>query len=167
MTGRLYVRCLAAYNNGILHGSWIDTSTDVDEMKEAIDQILKTSPIKGAEEWAVHDFENMPVNLGEYPQLKMIAAFESFVEENGHIIREDLVAIVEDANRLDDIDMENLAGIFDEFSDYSDEAADELLATYKTPDAVRTYFDYEAFGRDLKLQMHTIDVPSGVAVFYQ
>lgn len=29
---RIYVACLAAYNNGILHGAWIDADQDVDDM---------------------------------------------------------------------------------------------------------------------------------------
>lgn len=164
MTGRIYVRCLAAYNNSILHGKWIDTSTDVDEMKEEIEALLRTSPIKGAEEWAIHDYEAFP-DFGEYPSLKKIAHFEDFIEENKHIIREDLIAIYQDDPN--NVNMDNLAGIFEEFSDYSNERADELLAQHKIPDEVRRYFDYEAYERDLKQAMHVIDVPSGVAAFYQ
>jgi len=34
-TPRVYVACLASYNNGILHGEWID-ATDADEIREEI-----------------------------------------------------------------------------------------------------------------------------------
>ncbi|MBD9544319.1 antirestriction protein ArdA [Ensifer sp. ENS04] len=165
MTGRIYVRCLAAYNNGILHGKWIDTSTDEDEMLDEIKELLRTSPIKGAEEWAIHDYEDFPASFGEYPSLKKIAHFEDFIEENKHVIREDLIAIYQDDPN--NVDMERLAGIFEEFSDYSNERADEMLAMHEIPDEVRGYFDYDAYERDMKLGMHVIDVPSGVAVFYQ
>lgn len=41
---RIYVACLAAYNNGVLHGRWIDATTDADEMQEAVWKMLKKSP---------------------------------------------------------------------------------------------------------------------------
>jgi len=40
---RLYVACLASYNNGVLHGRWIAASSDVSEMSAAINEVLKTS----------------------------------------------------------------------------------------------------------------------------
>ena len=43
MTSRFYAACLASYNNGVLYGVWIDASTDVDEMQEAINAMLRGS----------------------------------------------------------------------------------------------------------------------------
>jgi len=40
---RIYVACLASYNNGALHGRWIDASTDVDAMQAEISAILRES----------------------------------------------------------------------------------------------------------------------------
>ena len=40
---RIYVACLASYNNGVLHGAWIDASTDVAEMQEQINSMLRAS----------------------------------------------------------------------------------------------------------------------------
>ena len=42
---RIYVACLAAYNNGILHGKWIPASTDTDEIWAEVSAMLKASPI--------------------------------------------------------------------------------------------------------------------------
>ncbi len=33
---RIYVACLAAYNNGYLHGAWIDADQDADEIRDEI-----------------------------------------------------------------------------------------------------------------------------------
>lgn len=52
---RIYVACPAAYNNGILHGCWIDADQDVDGIWSGINAMLKSSPIAGAEEYAIHD----------------------------------------------------------------------------------------------------------------
>ena len=56
-TPRIYVACLAAYNNGYLHGDWIDADQDVDEIRDEIATMLARSPIEHAEEYAIHDYE--------------------------------------------------------------------------------------------------------------
>jgi antirestriction protein len=45
-TRRIYVACLASYNNGVLHGAWIDTEgLDEDDLsKEINEKVLLTSP---------------------------------------------------------------------------------------------------------------------------
>jgi antirestriction protein len=44
---RIYVACLASYNAGVLHGTWID-ATDADVMREAIATMLRQSPYPNA-----------------------------------------------------------------------------------------------------------------------
>ena len=40
---RIYAACLASYNNGVLHGLWIDASTDLDAMQAEINAMLAAS----------------------------------------------------------------------------------------------------------------------------
>ena len=40
---KIYVSCLASYNNGVLHGAWIDVSSDMDEMQGQINNMLRAS----------------------------------------------------------------------------------------------------------------------------
>lgn len=47
---RIYIADLAAYNNGILHGTRIDATLDLDDIRDQIHNMLKASPIEGAEE---------------------------------------------------------------------------------------------------------------------
>ena len=47
---RIYVACLAAYNNGILHGRWIDANQDAWAIWDEVSEMLKTSPEADAEE---------------------------------------------------------------------------------------------------------------------
>ncbi len=54
---RIYVACLAAYNNGQLHGRWIKADQDVEPIQSEIADMLAISPIPHAEEYAIHDFE--------------------------------------------------------------------------------------------------------------
>ena len=42
---RIYAACLASYNNGVLHGAWIDCEgKSGDDLRQAIDAMLKGSP---------------------------------------------------------------------------------------------------------------------------
>lgn len=41
---RIYAACLASYNNGCLHGAWIDAHQDVDSIRAEIDAMLRASP---------------------------------------------------------------------------------------------------------------------------
>jgi len=52
-TPRIYVACLAAYNNGRLHGRWIEAA-DPHEVWEQVSAMLAASPESDAEEWAIH-----------------------------------------------------------------------------------------------------------------
>ncbi|HCN91586.1 MAG TPA: antirestriction protein ArdA, partial [Hyphomonas sp.] len=49
---RIYVACLAAYNNGCLHGRWIVVTTP-DEIMSEVRAMLADSPLPDAEEWAI------------------------------------------------------------------------------------------------------------------
>jgi antirestriction protein len=58
-TPRIYVACLAAYNNGYLHGRWIDANCDADNIRADIKSMLSQSPmakIEVCEEWAIVRF---------------------------------------------------------------------------------------------------------------
>ena len=54
---RIYVADLAAYNNGKLHGVWINVTDDFDDIREQINKMLASSPEGFSEECAIHDYE--------------------------------------------------------------------------------------------------------------
>lgn len=185
---RIYVACLASYNNGVLHGRWIDADSDVDTMQAEVSAILRESrfpnvtvehpetgeQVSSAEEWAIHDYEGLPSSFGEYTGLQKVAAFVELTESFEHIDSDDLAKIVD--NWSGDIDAarealdDRFVGIYPAFRDYADEAADEMIACHnadgKLPDALTNYFDYAAWARDLGHGMTTVDVSSGVAIFH-
>ncbi|MFI8736653.1 antirestriction protein ArdA [Ectopseudomonas toyotomiensis] len=64
---RIYVADLAAYNAGHLHGVWINATLELDDIRAQVDVMLAASPVEGAEEYAIHDFEGFDgYSLGEY-----------------------------------------------------------------------------------------------------
>ncbi|MDX2266075.1 MAG: antirestriction protein ArdA [Hyphomicrobiales bacterium] len=76
---RIYVACLAAYNNGYLHGAWIDADQDAYEIRNEIAAMLARSPIENAEEYAIHDYEGFEgVTIGEYDSVESVAQMGVF-----------------------------------------------------------------------------------------
>lgn len=64
---QIYVACLAAYNNGILHGAWMDATQSADEIRSEIAAMLAKSPIPHAEGYAIHDYEGFEgIRIEEY-----------------------------------------------------------------------------------------------------
>ena len=81
---RIHVACLAAYNNGWLHGVWIDVEDDADAVRDATNAMLKASPVAGAEEYAIHDHEGFGgVEIAEYAGVDKVVAIASFLREGG------------------------------------------------------------------------------------
>lgn len=73
----IYVACLSAYNNGLLHGDWIDCDQDPDDIQAEIDEILNTSPCReyeACEDWAIHDSEGFGKLLSECESIEYISA---------------------------------------------------------------------------------------------
>lgn len=83
-TPRIYVACLSAYNNGKLHGAWIDCDQDAEAIWDEINVMLKNSPEPDAEEWAIHDSENWQgIEIGEYERIERVAELAELLEEHG------------------------------------------------------------------------------------
>jgi antirestriction protein len=87
-TPKIYVACLKAYNNGRLHGEWIDADQSEDELNEAVQTMLKASPEHSedepCEEFAIHDYEGFgSLEIGEYTSLETIAEHAALLSEFG------------------------------------------------------------------------------------
>jgi antirestriction protein len=144
-TPRIYVACMAAYNNGKLHGEWIDANQDVEDLQEAIAKVLSTSPEPGAEEWAVHAYDNMPPGMGECPDLEEISEYARLFDEYGEAF-----AVFADHEGLEYATEERFQdtylGEYDSLVAYAEEYAENYM---EIPDIFAHYIDYEAIALDL------------------
>ena len=83
---RIYVACLASYNNGTLYGVWIDATQGIDGIWKDVSQMLLNSPAEYAEEWAIHDYEGFEgIHLSEYASFETVAEYAEFIEEHGKL----------------------------------------------------------------------------------
>jgi antirestriction protein len=142
----IYIACLSAYNSGRLHGSWIVPKTTEEELLKQVEEVLKSSPMPDAEEWAIHDYNNFP-NLGEYPSSKKIVETQKAIEQYGIKVVQGFIEIFGDGQDLEKID-EAYHGEWDSFKDFACDNADELM---NIPEHISSYFDYEKYERDLSM----------------
>jgi antirestriction protein len=155
VTPRIYVACLAAYNAGKLHGQWIGADQGVSDIHAAIVAILKESPERGAEEWAVHDFEGFGgIDLGEWPNMERVSALARLIQDHGDAFslwyaNQDGQHI--DANELDEKFLEQWQGAHDSEVAFADSLLEDTGQLSRLPDWARSYFDYQAYARDLQL----------------
>ena len=146
---RIYVADLAAYNNGYLHGVWIDATEDMDSILEQVNKMLKNSPIKEeAEEYAIHDYEGYgSYRLGEYEGLEQAHKIACFIEEHRELGAE-LLNIVDDIEEAAKVLEEDYCGCFTSVAHYAEEITEE---TSEVPAHLAFYINYERMGRDMEL----------------
>lgn len=155
---RIYVACLAAYNNGCLHGRWIDATTP-DEIMDAVRAMLAASPEPDAEEWAIHDYEGFEgASLSEYASFETVCALADFIEEHGELGGKLLEHFGDDLAEARAA-FEDYAGEFRSAADFVEELHDDTGT--QIPESLRYYIDWEALARDMALNGEIIAIQTG------
>lgn len=145
---RIYVACLAAYNNGILHGAWIDADQDAWAIYDGISRMLRDSPIPDAEEWAIHDYEGFEgVRIAEYAGIEGVAETAAFIAEHGRLGAEliDHFGGIEEAREAM---ADRYHGAYSDLADYVQGITEECVAI---PESLRFYIDWQAMARDAEM----------------
>lgn len=161
---KIYIACLASYNNGFLFGKWFDLDeyTDKDDLLNDINaQVLQSeeNPAflncgENPEEWAMHDIEGIDYKYvgTEYPDLeKLIEMNEVLKEGNGEAIlglmdHMGFDSISEAKEYYDD----NLLGEFKDDAEMAEYIAEEVNG-WDLSEGPGRYFDAEMFARDLTM----------------
>lgn len=161
---RIYVACLAAYNNGYLHGAWIDCTQGIDHIHEEIARVLKSSPIPDAEEWAIHDYEGFgSVNINESHDLEEIAEMGELFDRCDN---PELVQGVMDQQMLSPQDAllyieENYAGEHESLEDWAEQFLDETGQLESVSKNLRYYIDFERWAKDLDMSGEIFTIETG------
>lgn len=160
---RLYIACLASYNEGILYGKWIEVSGDIEELREEIKTLLENSPVKDAEEWAIHDHEGFDsYKIEEYSDLTEICEHVTACLETDHdlelidgVICSHGFSAKEAINFIDD----NYLGEYDTAEDWAEEFLKDT-GDLNLPRHLSYYFDYSAYVRDCEINGDILTVKS-------
>lgn len=146
---RIYVACLAAYNNAILHGKWIDANQDPFDIWNEVSAMLIASPIEDAEEWAIHDYEGFEgASISENEGFEDVAKLAAFVSEHGALGGELLgyYSNLEDAQKAIE---DHYAGEYESLSDFAREITEQ--SGQDIPENLSYYIDYDAMARDMAI----------------
>ena len=132
---------------------WIDVSTDLKYIPDSWEKIGK--PFRSAEEWAIHDYEGLGPDLGEYAGLEEVArrvAIAAAAEEAGIPVAV-LIEAMNDSGAYDaeDFISDQYRGAFDSWADMAEELEAETGGLDEVPERFRAYIDFERIGRDFEL----------------
>lgn len=169
VTPRIYVACLAAYNNGILHGRWIDANQSVADIHAEIAAILKASPERFAEEWAVHDYEGFgEIYLSEWPEIGRVAEIARLIESHGDAFAvwyqtQDGSSF--DIDQLEEKFLEQWNGEHDSERAFVEDFLESTGQLSSIPEWARNYFDFESYARDLRVSGDYSFIRHGVQVY--
>jgi antirestriction protein len=149
MSPSIYVACLAAYNSGTLHGCWIDAAQEPEDLQADIDAMLARSPVYDAEEWAVHDVEDLP-DLGEYPDLAHVARIAQGIEQHGEAFRAYLDWADDDRATVEDFEQRYI-GEYRTRAEFAEQWLEDTGGLTDVPEHLQAFIDFDAYGRDMLL----------------
>ena len=158
---KIYLTNLGRYNEGYLVGKWVKLPV----CEEVLDKVLKEIGINEYyEEYFITDYENDIVGIGdvisEYSSVQALNELAQRLEDLSGDEANKLGAVLEyEACRSvsDVLELLDKLGEFDLLTDVTD---DEELGYYYAeeyccidiPEHIQPYFDYEAYGRDIRLE---------------
>ncbi len=170
---RIYVASLSDYNNGRLHGAWIEANQDVQAIWDDIGEMLAGSHYGPAEEHAIHDYEGFGgYRLDEYENIEDVSRLGRGIAEHG-LAYAAFAAHLDPAewHQLDDFD-EHYRGQWASTADYAEQLLDDIGIDLENlgPEMLQPYIrlDLDAFARDLSHDLVVTEAEDGgVYVFDQ
>jgi antirestriction protein len=166
----IYVASLADYNNGVLHGAWIDAAREPEAIQADIDAVLASSREPNAEEWAIHDYEQFGrARVYEHDSIEQVSRIAKAIQEHGYAFSA-WIDVFDGAPESFDMDSfhEAYLGHYDSVQDYVEQMADDLGYTAELdnlPEHLQPYvrFDTGALARDMELsgEIATVGDPNG------
>ena len=158
---KIFITNVGRYNEGYLVGKWVKLPV----CEEVLDKVLKEIGINEYyEEYFITDYENDIVGIGdvisEYSSVQALNELAQRLEELSDDEADKLGAVLEYEACRSVSDVLELLDKLDEFDLLTDVTDDEELGYYYAeeyrcidiPEHIQPYFDYEKFGRDVRLQ---------------
>ncbi|MBS7226516.1 MAG: antirestriction protein ArdA [Clostridiaceae bacterium] len=164
-----YITNLGKYNEGELVGETLKFPTTTEEVQG----LLKRIGVDGIryEEFFITSFDGDVLGLYDYlseyenlDELNHLACLLSGLDQGD---LEKFEAVIDSGEHTSSVaDLINLAQNLDCYTLFPDIESDEDLGRYcmedvDIPDALRDYFDYEAYGRDIRLEEDGHFAPGG------
>lgn len=171
---RIYLTNLGKYNEGELIGEWLDLPCTDEELEEAKERIgISDEPDENGnyyEEWFITDYETdiHGLTVGEYDNLDELNELAETLDELDEYEREIVEAMISEGYSLEDaIDKKEDCMIYYNCQDMEDvarEYAEETGLLDSIPENLQSYFDFEAYGRDMSFEGHFVFTNKGNCV---
>ena len=151
----VYVGTYRKYNEGSLYGAWIDLEqfTDAEDFLEVCHTLHDDEEDP---ELMFQDFQGFPRELyGESmstEEIQTILDYLALDEEEREMIADYIQCFggrISDFEDLLDKAKNSEHGKWDDFQDFADMMADEMISSSNAPEFITNYFDYEKFAREL------------------
>jgi antirestriction protein len=158
---KIFITNLGRYNEGYLVGKWVKLPV----CEDVLDKVLKEIGIdEYYEEYFITDYENEIIGIGdvisEYSSVQALNELAQRLEDLSDDEADKLGAVLEYEACRSVSEVLELLDKLDEFDLLTDVTNDEDLGYYYAeeycsiaiPESIQPYFNYEAYGRDIRLE---------------
>jgi antirestriction protein len=176
---QIWIGSLSDYNNGILHGEWIDAAREPADIWTDIHRMLASSPTMAetgdpAEEWGIFDHEHFgPLRIDQHESITYVAAVAQGIAEHGPAFAA-WADVMEDEELLDGFS-DAFLGHYDSVEAYIEQWLDDTgyqrMLDEALPEPVRRYAEFNSAGlaQDLWLSgdIHVVTAESGGVYLFE
>lgn len=168
----VYISNLGEYVAGVLHGTWIKLPVPQENLESILVSIGVDDHIG---EYFIADAESMFANLhiSEFSRIEELNELASKLDELPDYEIDKLGAILECECSMTVAEILAIIDDLDSFDLIPDVEDDSALGEYYAevgyifhgiPDHIQRYFDYEAYGRDIRLESNCCFTSYGVVI---
>lgn len=163
---KIFLTNLGKYNEGELVGEWVELPVSHEELQKVFERIGINEEY---EEYFITDYECDLYEVGEYENIDKLndiaERIKELDEEKSNVVR----ALIQKLDYNEAIEKVNNGDYriyydCDDMADVAYHVVEECGYLENVPDDVARYFDYESFGRDLKIEGSYIFLDGGKAI---
>ena len=155
----IYVASLSDYNDGELHGVWIDATLGGDHIQEEVEKMLSSSPFMASEfaqthgliseEWAIHDHSGFSgLKIGEWESFEHVANLAEQITEHGDAFVAFVAAF--DDDQLEEF-QDRYRGEWDTEEDFAAQWTEDTGGVVGVSEYLQNHIDWQSIARDMKL----------------
>lgn len=168
----IYITNLGKYNEGVLIGEWVKLPVDQNELQNVLNRIGINEQY---EEYFITDYETLFSNLhiNEYASISNLNTLAERIDSLADSDYDKLAAVLEcEGNTsiseiielIDDLDnFDLLEGVDTDYA-IGEHFAEESFLLHDVPDSISRYFDYESYGRDIRLELNCCITSFGLVI---
>ncbi len=166
----IYLTNLNRYNNGVLCGEWVKLPIPEEELETVLHRIGTEN-----DEFFITDYETLLGNLhiSEYASIAELNELAEKIDGLADHDYDKLGAVLECEGNTSIAEILEIIDELDSFDLLTEVADDEALGEYYAeiscifhgiPDSICRYFDFEAYGRDIRLELNCCFTSYGLVI---